>query len=404
MNIWFINHYSLTPQEAGGTRHYSLASRLIEKDHQVTIIAASYNHWTRQNNHCAPGSIDQASVIDGIQFIWLRTPPYTANPARVFNMLTFAWHLRFAGLLDTYGKPDVIIGSSPHLFAAYAAERLAAANHIPFVLEIRDLWPLSLMRLGNFSSRHPFIFILGKLELYLYRRARLIISLLPEADAHFVNHGAPADRIVLLPNGTDLSFFPPPEKPVDKTFFSIYYAGTLGLANGVQSMVDAAAILQQRGWGEKIRFFFLGEGPDKKALIRRCREENLQLVTFLDPVAKHDVQKQLCQADAFILTLKKSDLYRFGMSLNKLYDYLAMGRPIIFGGQTPHNPVAETGAGFVVPAEDAQAMANAIVKLASLSGDERWAMGQLGRKYIEKNHDISHLGDLLEKRLLDVLS
>ena len=401
MNLWLVNHYAIPPQQAGGTRHYTLARELVERGHQVTIIASSFDHTTRQEMHLHDGAPSRLEVVDGVRFLWLRTPPYRGNSARrLWNTVAFARKVLGLRAADLGGPPDVVLGSSPHLFAAWAAERLARHHRAPFVLEVRDLWPQSLVDLGNFSEGHPFIRWLEYIERGLYRRARHIITLLPGAKEHIVQKGGRPDRITWIPNGIDADSLPPPEPPPARNdAFELMYAGTHGQANGLQVILEAAEKLQNR----PVRFRLVGDGPDKPRLVEMAAKMNLTNAVFEPPVPKSQIPDLLQEAGAFLMVLRNSPVFRWGVSPNKLFDYMAAARPIIFSVNTSLNPVEAAGAGITVPAEDADALAEAAIHLLSMSPEERWQMGLRGRKYVEDNHNLRRLSSRLESVLKDAL-
>ncbi|GEM90760.1 glycosyltransferase family 4 protein [Oceanithermus desulfurans] len=400
MNLWLVNHYAILPQQAGGTRHYTLARELVERGHQVTIIASSFDHTTRMELHIPDGAPSRLEVVDGVRFLWLRTPPYEGNSTRrLWNTVAFARKVLSLRAQDLGGRPDVVLGSSPHLFAAWAAERLARRHRVPFVLEVRDLWPRSLVDLGNFSEGHPFIRWLENIERGLYRRARHIITLLPGAGEHIAQKGGDPDRIVWIPNGIDADRLPPPEPPTPKDAFELMYAGTHGLANGLQVILEAAERLQNRPF----RFRLVGDGPDKPRLVEMAARMNLTNAVFEPPVPKSQIPDLLREAGAFLMVLRDSPVFRWGVSPNKLFDYMAAARPVIFSVNTPLNPVEAAGAGVTVPAEDADALAEAAIRLLSMSPEERWRMGLRGRKYVEDNHNLNRLSSRLESVLKDAL-
>ena len=209
MRIWMINHYAAPPTMAGGTRHYNFARQLMQRGHEVTLIAANYNHFS----HTYIPTPTQAGEIDytyEVPFIWIPTPTYRGNTlARFQNMLTFSWNTLRKKYLPRTSPPDIIIGSSPHLFAALGAELLSRRLKVPFILEIRDLWPESLVDLGRMSTRHPMIKLMRGIEKYLYKRADRIISLLPSADKYLIAHGVKPEHILWLPNSIDSDAIPP---------------------------------------------------------------------------------------------------------------------------------------------------------------------------------------------------
>jgi len=401
MRVWLINHYAVPPSEPGGTRHYALARELIRKGHDVTIIASSFNHSTGIQISCTHGRLSTFEQLGEVPFLLLRVPAYRGNMARLWNMVVFAFEV-WSGL-GTKGmrKPDIVIGSSLTLLAAFAAERLARRLRVPFVLEIRDLWPQTLINMGM-RPHHPAVVGFGIIERYLYRSADKIITLLPNASEYIVPRGAHSSDITWIPNGVDMELIPFPKVPTPHKQFVVMYAGSHGLSDALDSVLDAAAILNKEAPG-RFRFRFFGDGPSKRDLRRRVETERIANVVFDDPVPKQKVFSILQDANAFIITAKKTDLYRYGISPNKLHDYMAAARPTVFAGESHNNPIAEASAGITVGPEDPRAIARAVQTLAVMSTDERWAMGLRARRYIEEHHDFTVLARRLELVLQSAL-
>jgi len=403
MRIWLVNHYATPPTIAGGTRHYNFAKQLQERGHEVLIISANYNHFS----HTFMQPKDKVGRLDmsfGVPFVWLPVPAYKGNTiGRFWNMLVFAWQIYKNKLLRTLPKPDVIIGSSPHLFAALSAEFLAKKFKKPFVLEIRDLWPESLVDLGRFTNRHPLIKLMKKIEIYLYRKSDRIISLLPNVNNYLSQYNINSNNICWLPNSVDFSMLPV-DQVIDSANdkFIAMYAGAHGVANDLDTIIYAAKILQDKGLGEKIEIQLIGQGPEKKRLIQLAALENIKIVKFLDAVPKKQIYSVLNKADAFLMLLKKSPVFRWGISPNKLFDYLSIGRPIIFGVETTFDPVKEAKAGVSINSSDPEDLASAIYQLSLLPKAELSAMGKRGKEYVLKHHDIIKLTDSLEKLLYEV--
>lgn len=373
MHVWLVNHYALPPTEPGGTRHHALARYLIRRGHEVTIIAGSFNHATGRQRDSVAGKVCTFEQFDEVPFLWLRVPGYRNNVSRLWNMLVFAFELWVGVGTRKLRKPDVIIGSSLTLFAAAAAERLARRKRVPFVLEIRDLWPQTLVDMGM-RPKHPAVLMFGLIERYLYRHADKIITLLPHALEYMVAKGARASDITWIANGVDLELMPPPQPPMSNDMFTVMYTGSHGLSDALDSVLDAAAILDKKAPGGFF-FRFVGEGPGKAALCERARVEKINNVVFESPVPKQAVFKLLQKADAFIIAAKKTDLYRYGISPNKLHEYMAAARPTVFAASSNNNPVMEASAGITVAPEDAESIAQALVDLAVMSIGDRWKMG-----------------------------
>ncbi|NPV70690.1 MAG: glycosyltransferase family 4 protein [Firmicutes bacterium] len=403
MRVLIINHYAIPPTEPGGTRHHSLAKELVSRGHEVAIVAASFHHMTRRRRPEADNSCWFFESIDGARFVWLRVPAYQGNSvARVWNMIVFA--LRTLGLLRSHDMecPDVVIGSSPHLFAAWAGERLAQCYGVPFVLEVRDLWPETLVRIGKMPRWHPLVLLMSMLERWLYRRASRIITLLPGASKYIASKGVPSEHIVHIPNGTDFSLAAKPAMPPAESRATFIYVGAHGVANALDTVLEAACILRDKGY-DSLRFRFVGDGPEKSRLRDKASRIGFQNVVFDDPVPKGQVYSEIAKADAGLLVMRDSPLYDWGMSTNKIFDYMASARPVIFSGNTPYDIVRSAGCGFSVPAEDAAGLAEAIEAFLQLPKAERIEMGLRGRRYVEENHNFSILASKLEQLLREVL-
>ncbi len=396
MRIWIINHYALPPTSAGGTRHYNLAKQLIQQGHEVMLIAANYNHFSQSyiKTTAKTGEVDKTYDVP---FVWIPTPAYRGNTiSRFWNMLVFSWRILNKKYLPIDNQPDVIIGSSPHLFSAFSAEKLARRLKIPFMLEIRDIWPDTLVELGRISDRHPLIRLMKWVELRLYQRADKIISLLPAADKYLTSCGVPAEKILWLPNAIDADNLPHAMTPTANPDFTIMYAGAHGLANDLDTVLDAAKLLQERSLQRNIKIVLAGDGPDKQRLQQRVKNEDIKLVELVDAVPKKEVYGLLNRADVYLMLLKNSPIFRWGISPNKLFDYLLMGRPVIFGVETPYNPIQQVNAGLSIPPSDPVSLAAAMQHLATLTKNELTEMGARGKDFVLQHHNIAHLAATLE--------
>jgi glycosyltransferase involved in cell wall biosynthesis len=334
-------------------------------------------------------------------FLWLRVPGYRNNVSRLWNMLVFALEVWVGMGTQKLRKPDVVIGSSLTLFAALAAKQLARRKGVPFVLEIRDLWPQTLIDMGM-RPYHPAILMFGSIERHLYRRADKIVTLLPHASEYMVAKGARAADIAWIANGVDLELMPFPRPPKCHNVFTVMYTGSHGLSDALNSVLDAAAILGRNAPG-RFRFRFVGDGPSKNGLCERVRTEKINNVVFENPVPKHEVFVLLQEADAFIIATKKTGLYRYGISPNKLHEYMAAARPTVFAASSNNNCIADASAGVTVAPEDPEAIAEALAELASMPMDDRWKMGLRARQYVEKHHDFAMLAIGLEEVLKSAL-
>ena len=408
MRILLVNHYAAPPSEPGGTRHFTLARELMARGHQVTLVASGFDHLTR-TSRLGPREAVRKEVVDGVPFLWVRTPAYTGNGAgRLWNMRVFARAVRHLVPKHLDHWPEVVVGSSPHLFGAQAALRLARDTGVPFVLELRDVWPQSLIDVMDVPAWHPLIWLMERVERQLYRGADHIITLLPRVAGRVAGRGGNVGRITWVPNGIDLSLLPAVAEPAGLRPFTFMYAGSHGVTNALDVVLDAAALLQAReevlGLGVQCRIVLVGTGPEKARLEARVRTEGLGNLTFLDPVPKRDIYAVLAQADAFLVSSKDSGLWHYGVSFNKLYDFMAMTRPAVVGLNAPGNPIAEADSGLTVAPGNATAMAQAMINLMGIPAEARRAMAMRGRAHVEAEFDFRQLARKFEGALQAALA
>lgn len=405
-NVWILNHYAQEPAGAGGTRHFHLAEHLQGFGWQATIIAASVEHQSGRQR-LAQGETQRCDHFNGLPFLWVRTPEYQGNGGgRARNMLTYTWRVLLNKTTRELPQPDVVIGSSVHPLAALAGALLASRFEVPFVFEVRDLWPQTLVEMGRLREGSVMTWGLRKLELWLYRRAARIVVLLPRAWEYIVPLGIPKERVVWIPNGVDLSMFPPtslPQRALEEPFTLMYF-GSHGLANGLSVVLQAMKIVQElqttQPNGPNVCLRMIGDGPLKADLIAQAHALGLTNVYFESPVPKALIPSLASQADAFIIPIPDiPNLYRFGISPNKLFDYLAAKRPVIIATAIDHNSVAESGAGLTVKPDSPVDIANGIIKLSTLPYEVRKQMAEAGRNYVTTMHEYRGLAEKLASEL-----
>jgi glycosyltransferase involved in cell wall biosynthesis len=403
LNIWWVSQYASTPDQQFTAQH-DLAKRLAAKGHRVTIFAAGFSHYKFKEVRLKPGENWRSEECEGVRFIWLRTSPYNANDwKRVVNMVSYGWKAYRVGR-KLEPEVDVIIGTTVQPLAALSAYALSVAKCCRFVFEVRDLWPLTLIQFGKLSPNNPLAFCLAALEKFLARKADRVLSTLPGADTYFQRYGIPKERVVWIPNGLELSRYRE-LKAYDGHLgerFTLLYAGGHVQANSLHTILKAAQIEQENG--NRGRFLFVGGGQAKPELLELARELGLRNVEFRDPVPKNELHRLLGEADAFILSMRDlPDLYRYGISFNKLCDYVAAGRPVLFAGNPSNNVVEEFQCGIVAAPENPNAFADAIHKFEDLTPAERAEMGRNALRCARERFDVVKLGDRLESTLLAVV-
>jgi glycosyltransferase involved in cell wall biosynthesis len=399
-HVWILNHYASEPTGSGGTRHHCLSKNLPAHNWQATIIAASFEHNTGRQR-LKKSDPFRIEVHEGVRYQWLNTPAYSGNGIRrVMNMVVYMIRALQPKNLNDLAKPDLIIGSNVHLLAVLSAWVLSRRQKVPFFFEVRDLWPETLIQLGRIKRHSLMSFLLRMVEKFLYLRSKNIVVLLPKAEEYIASRGVSREKVAWVPNGVDIDRFPfYPRRPSD--VFTLMYFGAHGQANGLETIIRAFAAFIKRRTSPKCILRMVGDGPLKNSLIELSRSLNLEgAIRFEPPVRKVDIPQLAGSADAFILNMHDLPLYRFGISLNKLFDFLAAGRPVIFASNSINNPVRDANAGFCLPADDVQAMTKAIEEVVCMPPLKLQQIGLNGRMHVEKNYDYK----MLAFQLAQVLS
>lgn len=402
-----MNHYAITPDLPGGTRHYDLAAELSRRGFRTKVFASDVNLALRKRTKLAPGELYRVETYDRAEFVWIKATEYERNDwRRGVNMLTFARNVAKVGTLVGHSPyPEVIIGSSPHPFAALAALRLARKLGSRFFLELRDLWPQALVDMGGFRETHPAVRFMRQLERYLYAHSDRFIVLARGSLEYLERLGIPNERVVFLPNGVHLEHFQR-RLPRDATRaqygfdrFTVVYTGAHGPANALETILRAADFLRN----DPVDFVLVGDGPSKDRLRRQAAQQRLGNVRFLDPVPKSEVPDLLDAADVAVITLKNAKAFAYGISPNKLFDYMAAARPVIccVPGEMAQL-VRDAGGGLVCPPEDPAALARAVRRLRQMTPEELHAMGQNGRQHVEQRYRrevlVGHLIEAIDQQ------
>lgn len=386
-----------------GGRHYYLAEELARLGHKVYVVAASANHLLHTQPHLT-GKIT-FEKINGFTFVWVKMPPYAEahSKQRALNWFLFPWRVqKLAKIISD--KPNAILCSSPSPFAFLGAERLAKKLKAKLIFEVRDIWPLTLTEIGGYSPKHPFIRLMSWVERRAYRKADLVVSNLKNAVEHMVTKGLDPKKFVWLPNGFSLNEVnqkTPLNKQIiaqlPKNKFIVGYTGTIGIANALDSLIKAAAILRKNN---DIIFMLVGHGKEKEILKIMANNNQLKNVLFSDSIPKIEIQALLSKFDVCFIGLTKDTLFRFGVSPNKLYDYLFSAKPILYAVDSGnYRPVTDAKAGIQVEPQNPQAIADAVLKLYNMTPKERAKMGENGRKLAMEQYEYGKLARKLEKIL-----
>lgn len=414
MNILLINHYAGSPKHGMEFRPYYLAQEWVKAGHHVRIVASDFSHVRSQQPRRTPdASRTWHESIDDIEYQWIATPRYKGNGVfRVLNIATFLARVFFASsqIAEDF-KPDVVIASSTYPMDIWVARHIAKLANAKLVFEVHDLWPLSPIEIGGMSPSHPFIRLCQVAENAAYRDADLVVSMLPNVAAHALQKGLPLDRLVIVANGIclgdweDESSVPMPEEiraainaAHAEGHLVVAYTGSQGLPNALDTLLDAAVLLRS----EKVTFILVGDGHESVRLRVRCRNEGLRNVHMFSPVPKVQIAELLASVDMAYLGAPKHPIYRFGVSPNKMMDYMMARLPILYAIEAGNDPISEAGCGLTIPAENPLVLANSIRKLFSLSASERKDLGEKGRLYALSHHTYDVLASKFLKAIESV--
>lgn len=392
MNILLINHYAGSDYHGMEFRPYYMAREWKSMGRNVTILGADFSHLRKKNPVVQEDF--QEEIIDGITYVWVKTPEYKGNGVgRIKNISTFMWKLRcnYKKIADKY-KPDAVIASSTYPLDIYPAHRIAKRCNAKLCFEIHDLWPLSPMEIGGFSEKNPAIIVLQRAEDFAFKNSDVIVSILPDADKHIKERGFSTDKFVYVPNGiivNDEEKNPPMEKTIERLqelkeqgYFLVGYTGNHSPANVLDTLIDAG----KNTTDEKVKYILIGNGNVKDELIEYAKSNDVTNVEFLDPILKDNMDNALQLLDVCFISLKKQNLFNYGVSPNKLFDYMMAARPVIYAVEASNDPVKDCGCGITVPAEDPKAVAEAVIKIKNLTDEEKREMGQKGKEYVLENH------------------
>ncbi|HSV86897.1 MAG TPA: glycosyltransferase family 4 protein [Levilinea sp.] len=402
MHILLVHQAFATIDEAGGTRHYELAQYLVERGHRVTVVTSPVSYLTGKSSAASQAWIEQDRSTPGIEI--LRSYTYHAFHRSFFHRLisffSFMVSSFIAGL--GVGQVDLVWGTSPPIFQGVTAWMLARLKGVPFLFEVRDLWPAFAIGIG--VLRNPLLIQASLwLERFLYRHADRVMVNSPGFIDHVTARGA--RRVELVPNGADPAMFHPEDD--GHAFrqqyglqgkFIVLYAGAHGMSNDLDVVLDAAKRLDRYS---PVCFVLVGDGKEKPALEAQAEQLGITNVLFLPPVVKSRMPEALAAADACLAILKPLDLFKTTYP-NKVFDYMAAGRPVVLAIDGVIREVVENAcAGVFTPPGDAERLAQVVQKL-SADPDSARRLGRNGREYISRHFARPALAQQLTLLLQDM--
>ena len=375
-------------------RPYYLAREWVKQGHTVCIVGGSYSHL-RTNQPSVPKNFT-IEISENVKYIWLKTPQYSSSGFKRFlSMLVFVFKVyRYKKKILRELVPDVVIASSTYPIDIYPARSITKKAKAKLCFELHDLWPLSPMLIGGYSKWHPFIMLMQAGENYACKKSDVVVSLLDNAKAHLMEHGMTAEKFHCVPNGFLMSEYNEKEnmpKNLEKLVkelkqqgkFLIGYAGGFNQSTAIHVLIEAAKKLISN---KNLAFVLVGKGNESSRLAQLIKDYNLDNIFILEPINKKAVFVFLREMDVLYIGGINSELHKHGIAPNKLVDYMLSAKPIVQSiNLEENNLVTKLSCGITVPAESADAVANAIEKLASCTEQERIEMGQRGFEHAYNN-------------------
>lgn len=380
MNIWLINHYAVPPQYYPLARPANFAKYLMKMGHDVTIFAASTVH-NSDKNLISDRTPWREETVDGVHYVYIRCLDYQGSGLkRVYNICEFAWKL--PGVCKQFSKPDAIVATSMPPTSCAMGIRMARKYGCRGVAEIADLWPESIVAYGIAGPYNPAVIALRWLEKWIYKKADDIVFTMEGAYDYILEQGwekeIPRSKVHYINNGVDLELFDynkehwqiQDEDLENPDIFKVVYTGSVRKVNNLGLLLDAAKEVKNAN----VKFLVWGDGDELPALRQRLADEQIGNVVFKGNVEKKHVPFIVSCADLNFVHNSPSPLFRFGISFNKMFDYLAAGKPMFSDFPCRYNPSVQLGAGTDVQDPTPEKIAREIERLADLPVDERERM------------------------------
>lgn len=410
MNILIINHYAGSPEMGMEFRPYYFAREWIQMGHRVDIIAADYSHLRRINPNIEKDF--REDVIDGIHYYWIKTGQYEGNGVkRAMTMAKFVSKLWLhAKKIIREMSPDVVICSSTYPLDTYVGQKIRkkSKKKVKLIHEVHDMWPATLYEIGGMSRSNPFVVAMQIGENSAYRNSDYVVSLAPNAELYMKEHGLKEGKFRCIPNGI---VFEEWEHPADiprehkqvldrlksNNKFIVGYFGGHALSNALDSVLDVAVAIDD----ESVHFVLVGDGVEKKRLVKKAKSMKLDNITFLPPVNKKSIPT-LCQNfDCIYMCGLETPLYRFGLCANKMFDIMASGKPGICALNV-RSYFSEYGCGYDTDTNDIGTICEIIKTIKECSTTELSRISRAGRKAVEDRFNYKKLSEEFLNVMMEV--
>ena len=403
MRLLYVSQYFPPEMGAPAARVYELSREWVRAGHEVQVLTGFPNHPTGVVPPEYRGELWRRERVDGIEV--LRAPTYIAANRGVARRS--ASYLSFAASATAFGpalarRPDVVVATSPQFLTGVAGLCLARLYRRPFVFEVRDLWPSSIVAVGALRAGSPAVRVLERVELALYRAADRIVTVTDSFVEEIAAHGIDRRKLAVIKNGVDLDLFRPAPKegPVREALgltgkFVATYLGTHGMAHGLGTILEAAEILKN---DKRFAFLFVGEGAEKRTLEARAATMGLENVRFLDQQPRERIPGLIAASDLCLVLLRDKPLFRTVIP-SKIFEIWGCARPLALGVQGEARRLLDESGGGVPFAPESAAELAAVVQRLSCDPERLTRMGDAGRRFVEERFSRAALA----RRYLELL-
>ena len=396
MNILYINHYAGSPEMGMEFRPYYLSREWSKLGYNVRIIAGDYSHL-RQKNPTVDADFKEDN-IDGITYNWVKTGKDDGNGIRrALSMIRFVGKLRRrASWIAQNWEPDVIITSSTYPIDTFAGQKIKKCTNGKALLihEVHDMWPITLIEIGKMKKYNPFVVLMQIGENSFCKNSDYVVSLLCEAKDYFMNHGMKPEKFKTVLNGIVLDEWNNPTDLPDEhnrllhdlheqNKFVICFFGSVNVSYAIDYLIKAKELCNN----DKVAIVIIGEGNQKEELKRIAGKD----VYFLPRIPKTSIPLLMNSIDCCYVGALHNDMFRFGICMNKLFDSMMSGKPILYAVDAPNNFIKDYECGISVEPENAEALAEGIKILMACSDEQRAVMGSNGRKAVIEHYTYEKL-------------
>jgi len=386
MKILFITHYFPPEVNAPANRTHEHCRRWVQDGAEVTVITGVPNHPRGQLFDGYENRWIQEESVDGIRVIrtWMYLAPNSGFLKRIANYILFAC----AAILASFraGRPDVVVATSPQFFVGVAGAIVSKLKRRPFILEIRDLWPKSIVELGQLGEG-PILSTLEAIERWLYRSADGIVVNTRTFIDHIVSRGVPRDHIELIYNGIDPEQFRPRPKNLELLArhdladkFTVAYVGTLGLAHGLSMLVDVAERLRSR---PELRFVLIGDGADREKLEADIAARGLDNIELLGLQPRESMPDWIASIDVLLVMLRDLPVFETVIP-SKIFEFLAEERPVVLAAKGEIRRMMEEARGALVIDPEAPDQLVSVIEDVMRDPSEAQRCASEGRKWVEQ--------------------